>query len=211
MVALRGEVRSEAIQLVQRHWARVHDDFRGWTGTETGGIAVLCAASCEGELMTTETQNRLNEVPNVRVLLVSEESEDHEYLGDLFGDPACGLTAECRWALHSAHSIHSALAVLEAHAIPIVLSACELGPDTWRAMLDALAALSEPPLLILISRLDDERLWAEALNLGAYDLLAKPFEANEVVRIIGRAWLHWAELHEDDAARNRRYKTVHAY
>jgi CheY-like chemotaxis protein len=38
----------------------------------------------------------------------------------------------------------------------------------------------DPPMLIVTSRLADDYLWAEALNLGAYDVLAKPFDASEV-------------------------------
>jgi hypothetical protein len=31
-----------------------------------------------------------------------------------------------------------------------------------------------PPLLVVTSRLADDRLWWEALNLGGYNVLAKP-------------------------------------
>ena len=41
------------------------------------------------------------------------------------------------------------------------------------------------------SRLADDRLWAEALNLGAWDVLAKPFEKSEVLRAVSTAWLDW--------------------
>jgi len=36
-------------------------------------------------------------------------------------------------------------------------------------------------------RLADDRLWAEVLNLGAYDLLIKPFDTQEVLRTVGLA------------------------
>ncbi|QOY90051.1 response regulator [Paludibaculum fermentans] len=146
----------------------------------------------------------------VQILLVSEAGEDHESFRELLADPACGLPGDGPWVLRSRHSIASALAVLEGHPVPIVLSACELGSDTWREMLDALAAFSRPPLLIVISRLDDEGLWAEALNLGVYDLLVKPFDADEVGRILGQAWRRWAERDEAEAAKSPRYKTAHA-
>jgi DNA-binding response OmpR family regulator len=35
--------------------------------------------------------------------------------------------------------------------------------------------------------LADERLWAEVLNLGAYDLLAKPFDVREVLHAVTTA------------------------
>ena len=51
--------------------------------------------------------------------------------------------------------------------------------------------MDDPPLLILTARLADERLWAEALNLGAHDVLERPFEAREVIRIVGIAQKCW--------------------
>jgi len=36
--------------------------------------------------------------------------------------------------------------------------------------------------------LADEVLWAEVLNLGGYDVLAKPFNSNEFIRVISMAW-----------------------
>jgi len=52
-------------------------------------------------------------------------------------------------------------------------------------------SLPDPPFLVVTSRLADDRLWAEALNLGAYDVLAKPFDKTEVNRIVRSAWLRW--------------------
>jgi DNA-binding response OmpR family regulator len=60
-------------------------------------------------------------------------------------------------------------------------------------MLDYLSLLPHPPLLILSSRLPDERIWSEALNLGAYDILAKPYDPAEVIRIVSLAWQHWLD------------------
>jgi DNA-binding response OmpR family regulator len=68
-----------------------------------------------------------------------------------------------------------------------------LRQGTWRELLDLLKFLPEPPFLIVTSRTADKRLWAEALNLGAYDVLAKPFDRTEVSRIVSLAWLHWSE------------------
>jgi len=57
-------------------------------------------------------------------------------------------------------------------------------------MLEQTESLPNPPVLIVTSRLADARLWGEALNRGAYDVLAKPFDRAEVVRVISLAWLH---------------------
>jgi DNA-binding response OmpR family regulator len=73
-----------------------------------------------------------------------------------------------------------------------------LSPGTWIDMLEELRLLRNAPPLIVTSRLADEKLWAEALNLGAYDVLAKPFDLSELVRIVNLAWLHW--WHEQSAS-----------
>jgi DNA-binding response OmpR family regulator len=57
------------------------------------------------------------------------------------------------------------------------------------------AVLSISPILIVTSRLADEYLWAEALNVGAYDVLAKPFEREEVIRIVSLASRSWHDRH----------------
>jgi DNA-binding response OmpR family regulator len=57
-------------------------------------------------------------------------------------------------------------------------------------LLEQLARLPDPPALVVTSRIADDSLWAEALNLGAYDVLAKPFDGAEVVRVVSLAWLN---------------------
>ena len=37
----------------------------------------------------------------------------------------------------------------------------------------------------------DDRLWAEVLSLGGYNVLPKPFKTDEVFREVGLAWLSW--------------------
>jgi DNA-binding response OmpR family regulator len=62
-------------------------------------------------------------------------------------------------------------------------------------MLQQLRNMKDPPFLIVASPFADERLWAEALNVGAYDVLAKPFDANEVIRTLSSAWRRWRGQH----------------
>ena len=41
------------------------------------------------------------------------------------------------------------------------------------------------------TRTADEHLWAEVLNLGGYDVLAEPFERDEMVRVVTSARRHF--------------------
>jgi hypothetical protein len=61
----------------------------------------------------------------------------------------------------------------------------------WEDLLKATARLPAPPNLIVFSRLADESLWAQVLNLGGFDVLMTPFEAEEVLRVTFAAWSHW--------------------
>jgi hypothetical protein len=66
-------------------------------------------------------------------------------------------------------------------------------PDgDWKLLLAELDTVAVRPSLVVCSRLVDERLWAEVLNLGAFDLLmGGPFESEEVLRVTESAWLAW--------------------
>ena len=57
------------------------------------------------------------------------------------------------------------------------------------------------PFFIVTSRLADERLWVEALNVGAYDVLVKPFDVTELKRVLNSAWCEWRERHEGSTKR----------
>jgi len=103
-----------------------------------------------------------------------------------------------KWTLLASATPESAVTVLREKRgaiIPIVVCECDLSPCSWKKLLEVLTLLPDPPCLIVTSRLADERLWAEALNLGAYDVLAKPFDKAEVIRTLHSAWLHWSNRH----------------
>jgi DNA-binding response OmpR family regulator len=49
------------------------------------------------------------------------------------------------------------------------------------------------PLLIVTSPANDHGLWAELLSLGGYDVLIKPFQTDEVLRVLGVALDFWSD------------------
>jgi FixJ family two-component response regulator len=71
---------------------------------------------------------------------------------------------------------------------------CErnLAHGDWKDVLEVTASRPDRPPLIVTSRLADEYLWAEVLNLGGFDVLAKPLDKQEVSRVLNFAWEHWA-------------------
>ena len=119
----------------------------------------------------------------LRVLYASPTDEDHLSLQAIVG--------HSRWMLFGARDLGSTLTLLRQHEIAVLLCERDLLPGTWTDVLEHIQALPNAPSLIVASRLADERLWAEALNLGAWDVLAKPFDHIEVIRSIKSAWQHW--------------------
>ena len=55
-------------------------------------------------------------------------------------------------------------------------------------MLAGFERFRHAPLLVVTSRLADDYLWAEASNVGAHDVVAKPFWKNELVWVLENAW-----------------------
>ena len=115
----------------------------------------------------------------IRILSVSPSQADHDFLERAFSGP--------KWELVKCHRLVSALRTLRSHRFEIVLCEAELLPGTWRELLDELNLLPHAPYLIVASPLADERLWSEALHLGAYDVLAKPFDSVELSRTVSLA------------------------
>jgi len=135
----------------------------------------------------------------VTVLWVSSHADDLPALGKVLTGQEPPDCPDCRFEVITADNVEAALRVLESARIPVVLCERELGKDTWKTLLARMAQLEEKPYLIVASRSADESLWAEALNLGVYDVLARPFVTSEVARTLSLAWLRWNE-----AARPRR-------
>ena len=68
----------------------------------------------------------------------------------------------------------------------VVCEARETG--NWQELLqEAQAARS---LLLIVSRHADERLWAEVLNLGGFDVLSLPVDRDELRRVLSSALRH---------------------
>jgi DNA-binding NtrC family response regulator len=84
-----------------------------------------------------------------------------------------------------ANSLKDAASKLEADIFQVVLTEAYLDDGTW---LDVLGiARSTNTELVVTHPWADARFWAEAINMGAYDLLAQPFLGSEVRRVLASA------------------------
>jgi DNA-binding response OmpR family regulator len=128
---------------------------------------------------------------NITVVSYDQNGTDQAELEGIFGAAEWPLSPGLQWKLKIVANSRSAWVAIRSARIPLMVCGCDTQPELWKEMLGKFALLDKPPLLIVTSRLADDRLWVEALNLGAYDVLAKPYDSNEVVRTFSCAWLRW--------------------
>ena len=119
------------------------------------------------------------------LLAVSACRENHVFLKQVFRDT--------NWELREARGYRDARMILCNDRMPVVICESCLLDGNWKDILSQVAVLPNPPRLIVTSREPDESLWAEVLNMGGYDVLATPFEKDEVIRSVSCAWQSWED------------------
>jgi DNA-binding NtrC family response regulator len=118
----------------------------------------------------------------ITLLAVSSNPDDRRSLNRILHRRHC----EVRGAV----SCHEAVRLIARQSPTVVACEQELPDGTWKDLVALVHRLNTPPPVIVMSRHADERLWAEVLNLGGYDLLAKPLEGDEVSRVVEMACRH---------------------
>jgi len=76
---------------------------------------------------------------------------------------------------------------LQQRSYSVILSEASLPDGKWEDALNLARECQGQVELIVTDQDADARLWAEALNLGAYDVLSQPFYEPEVRRILHSA------------------------
>jgi DNA-binding NtrC family response regulator len=135
--------------------------------------------------------------PAAAILSVSGHERDHAFFDDIGRtDSDWVLCTNAKWDLHRAFSLPSAIVTLQRTPIAVLVCADDLAQGTWKQLLQQVLALPDPPTFVLASNSADERLWMEAIHLGAYDVIVKPLAGREVMRIVASAAVSWLGRHE---------------
>jgi len=114
---------------------------------------------------------------NSGVLFVSPFAQDARSLAQMLEEVPLPLV--------HATSLKDASSKLETRGFQVILSEAYLEDGGW---FDALRlARSSGAELVVTHPWADAPFWAEAINLGAYDLLAQPFQRTEVQRVLSSA------------------------
>lgn len=90
-------------------------------------------------------------------------------------------------AVEHVGSLQQARTLLRKNTYDVILTEAELPDGKWLDVLNLARESSHTVEVIVTDPQADARFWAEALNLGAYDLLAQPFYEPEVRRILYNA------------------------
>jgi DNA-binding NtrC family response regulator len=117
-----------------------------------------------------------------RILFISGRPEDARRISQ--------MVHPFHATLEHVATLHHARAKLRECEYDIVLTEAALPDGNWLDVLHLVRDCPQEPEVILTDPQADSRLWSEALNRGAYDLIAQPFYEPEVQRILYNACTH---------------------
>ncbi len=117
---------------------------------------------------------------SVVVLLVAAEDECHRRLASIFQHSS--------WTLHHARDADQAVAMLALRDPHVVIAEERINDVSWRELRTKAHGRAR---WVVASRLADDPLWQEVLQLGAYNVLEMPFDPREVFWVVSNAWLDW--------------------
>jgi response regulator RpfG family c-di-GMP phosphodiesterase len=116
-----------------------------------------------------------------RILIVDDEREITEILSDLFGDQHHCRTAGCA---------EEALERLRESEFELVVSDITMPGMSGLEMLPHVKSLSPQTVVVMISGMQTMESAIDALRLGAFDYLMKPFDLRQVEAVVKRALEH---------------------
>lgn len=102
------------------------------------------------------------------------------------------ICASSKWNWNGVATLERARLWMTRRGLPAVII-CErdLPDGNWKLLFQETQALAHPPKFVVSSRLADEYLWVEVLNLGGHDVLAIPFSDREVFHVVRSAAESW--------------------
>jgi DNA-binding NtrC family response regulator len=115
------------------------------------------------------------------IAFVSKSEADYRTLREV-----AGLVSR---SVVSCADVQEARKAIRQHDPEIVVCEAQVREGgNWQELLEEVQAAQS--LMLVVSRHADERLWAEVLNLGGFDVLALPFDPDELRRALWSALRH---------------------
>lgn len=97
------------------------------------------------------------------------------------------LNKEDNFELHFAYSVNEALKIIETADIDIILTDLMMPEKDGLEFLKILREMNHPAFVIMLTGYATINSALQAMEMGAFDYLAKPFTREEIKRVINRA------------------------
>ncbi|MDR3642209.1 MAG: hypothetical protein P4L74_01105 [Candidatus Doudnabacteria bacterium] len=102
--------------------------------------------------------------------------------------------------LIEASNSEQAKGLLAENQVTVIVCDKDVADGTWKSILEHAHGTAERPPVVVCCRHADERLWAEVLNLGGYDVLqSEPLVYDELIRVIESAHNHCPKIKTQSA------------
>jgi DNA-binding NtrC family response regulator len=116
----------------------------------------------------------------VRLMVITQNPDDAETLRQ--------IASSCGWRISIVDSSSAAIAMLNDHPTPLVICDRDISGEVWSDVLAKIAALPQAVCVLLASRVVDDYLWHQVIQNHGYDVVAKPFQREELRRAVTFAW-----------------------
>jgi CheY-like chemotaxis protein len=116
---------------------------------------------------------------SVRLLAIIPAPDDAEQLRRIVG----GLG----WSVFIVDTPAEAMARLQTEPVTAAICDQDLPEEDWRVVMNRIATLPKSPCVLLASRVMDQYLWNEVIQCRGYDVVSKPFQSEELRRVVAFA------------------------
>ena len=106
------------------------------------------------------------------ILFISPSADDVSTVSQMLD----GMAISCE----NVSTLNRARQKLEGEAFGVVLTEASLPDGNWADVVRLAGQTKRGPAVVVTDELADTRFWLDALELGAYDVLSKPFYRDEV-------------------------------
>lgn len=103
---------------------------------------------------------------------------------------AAVLVRQSEIRIYHAYSLAEAQSLMRRTRCRVLLSDTVFSDGDWKSTLETVWRLWPRIALVVASRSIDEALWISVLELGAYDLVQKPFRAEELRCVLENAYAY---------------------
>lgn len=104
------------------------------------------------------------------------------------------------WKLKLLETVDQALSVATSEPVALIIVDRDLSENDWRTSVQNLANTVSTPCVLLASSVVDPYLFQELVKRGGFDVVPKPIQSKELVRLGRLAFRYWRNQHTSMAS-----------